>query len=168
MNNLITFTSENFKIYADINGFESTNALFKSSRPNELNAEMYRQRPHIIILEKRRITIIELTCPSETNSNKSHEIKARGYNNLRNALITPRAQFNWILFEISTLDFAWKSIKAFSKFLKELKLDDKGMINECQEVAIRISYYIYCRRRKEWSDPDLMPYTWLHCFSDFG
>ena len=40
MNNLITFTSEDFKTYADINGFESTNALFKSSRPNEPNAEM--------------------------------------------------------------------------------------------------------------------------------
>ena len=31
MNNLKTFRSEDFKIYADINGFESTNALFKSS-----------------------------------------------------------------------------------------------------------------------------------------
>ena len=27
----ITFTSENFKIYADINGFESSNALFKNA-----------------------------------------------------------------------------------------------------------------------------------------
>ena len=29
MNNLITFTSKDFKIYADVNSFESTNALFK-------------------------------------------------------------------------------------------------------------------------------------------
>ena len=72
---------------------------------------MYRQPPGIVILEKRRITIIELTCPFETNFNKSHEFKARRYNNLRNALITPRVQFNLILLEISTLGFAGKTIK---------------------------------------------------------
>ena len=69
MNNLKTFRSEDFKIYADINGFESTNALFKSSRPSEPSAEMYRQRADIAILGKRRIIIIELTCPFETNFN---------------------------------------------------------------------------------------------------
>ena len=111
MNNLITFTSEDFKIYVDINGFVSSNALFKSSRPNEPNAEMYRQRSDIVILENCRITIIELTCPFETNFNKSHEFKARRYNNLRNALITPRAQFNLILREISTPGFCWKNDK---------------------------------------------------------
>ena len=70
-------TSEDFKLYADIEGFENTNKLFKSSRRNEPNAEMYHQRPDVVILERRRITIIELTCPFETNFNKSHEYKAR-------------------------------------------------------------------------------------------
>ena len=122
MNNLITFMSEDFKIYADINGFERTNALLKSSRSNEPNAEIYRQRSGIVILEKLRITIIELTCPFEINFNKSQEFKPRRYNNLRKALISPRAQFSLILFEISTLGFAGKTIKTFSKSLKELKL----------------------------------------------
>ena len=131
MNNLITFTSEDFKIYADINGFVSSNALFKSSRPNEPNAEMYHQRSDIVILENCRITIIELTCPFETNFNKSHEFKARRYNNLRNALITPLVQFTLILLEFSSLGFAGKMIKTFSKFLKELKLDDERIINKC-------------------------------------
>ena len=39
--------------------------------------------------------------------------------------------------------------KHLVNFLKELKLDDQRIINKCQEVAIRTSYYIYCRRRKE-------------------
>ena len=100
---------------------------------------MYRQCPDIVILEKRRITIIELTCPFETNVNKSHKFKERRYNNLRNALIIPRAQFNLILLEISTLNFAGKMIKTFGKFLKELKLYDERIINKCQVVAIRTS-----------------------------
>ena len=99
---------------------------------------MYRQRPDIAILGKRRITIIELTCPFETNFNKSHVLKARRYSNLRNALITPRAQFNLILLNISTQGFARKMIKTFSKLLKQLKLDDERIINKCQKVAIRI------------------------------
>ena len=49
--------SEDFTIFADINDFESANALFKSSLPTEPNAEMYSQRPDIAILEKHRITI---------------------------------------------------------------------------------------------------------------
>ena len=131
MNNLITFTSEDFKIYADMNGFESTNALFRSSRPNKPNAEMYRQRQDLAILEKRRITSTELTCPFATNFTKSHEFKARRYNSLRNALITPLVQFTLILLEFSSLGFAGKMIKTFSKFLKELKLDDERIINKC-------------------------------------
>ena len=115
-NNLIISISEGFKLYADIEGFENTNTLFKSSRPNEPNAEMYRQLPDIVILEIRRITIIELTCPFETNFNKSHEYKARRYNNLRKALITPLAQFSLILLEISTLGFIGKTIKTFKSF----------------------------------------------------
>ena len=55
---------------------------------------MCRQRPDIAILEKRRITILELTCPFETDFNKSHEFKAKRNNNLRKALITLSAQFN--------------------------------------------------------------------------
>ena len=113
----------------------------------------------MVILERRRITIIELTCLFETNFSKSHEYKARRYNNLRNALITPRAQFNLILFEISNLGFVGKAIKTFSKFLKELKLDDERIINKWQEVAVRTSYFIYCRRRKDWTDPEPMSYT---------
>ena len=51
-NNLIMFTSEDFKINADINGFESNNGLFKISRPNKPNAEICCQRPDNAILEK--------------------------------------------------------------------------------------------------------------------
>ena len=148
MNDLVTFTSEDFKIYADINVFKSTNTLFKYSRPNEPDAEMYRQRPDIVILEKRRVTIIELTCPFETNFNKSHKFKARRYNNLRNGLITLRAfetnfnkshkfkarrynnlrnglitlraQLNLILLKISTLGFAGKTIKHSVNFQNNL------------------------------------------------
>ena len=123
---------------------------------------MYRQRPDMAISQKRKITITELTCPFETNFDKSHEFKARRYNNLRNALSTPQAWCSCIaliFLEISSLDFAGKMVKTFSKFLKELKLDDERIIDkyqEDQEVAVRTSYYIYYRRRKDWTDSELV------------
>ena len=126
---------------------------------NEPNAEMYCQCPDIMILEKRRITITGMTCPFETNFNKSDEFKARRYNNLHNTLITPCAQVNLVLLEISNLGFAAETIKTFSKFFKELKLVVERIINKCQEVDIRTLNCIYCRRRKAWTDPELMSYT---------
>ena len=77
----------------------------------------------------------------------------------QNALITPRAQVSLFLLEISNLDCVGKTIKIFSKFFKKTKLDDERIINKCQEVAVRTSYFIYCRRGKDWTNPEPMPYT---------
>ena len=85
---------------------------------------MYRQHPDIVILERRRITVIELTCPFETNLDKTRGFKSRKYRKLCNSLITPRAQFNLIFLEISSIGFPGKTIKTFEKYLKELHLDD--------------------------------------------
>ena len=49
MNNLITIVSDTCRVYANMNGYECPNTLFKSKRPNETNAEMYQSRPDSII-----------------------------------------------------------------------------------------------------------------------
>ena len=41
--------------------------VYKSSRPNEPNTEMYYQRPELIILERHGITINEFICLIEAN-----------------------------------------------------------------------------------------------------
>ena len=66
MNNLVAIASNTSTLYANINGYECPSTLFKSKRSNETNAEMYRSRPDII-REINCITVIELTCPFETN-----------------------------------------------------------------------------------------------------
>ena len=67
MNNLVAIAFEICRLYTDINGYECPSTRFKSTRPNETNAEMYRSRPDIIIRERNCITVIELTCPFEMN-----------------------------------------------------------------------------------------------------
>ena len=94
INNLVTIASDTCRLYADINGYECPRTLFKSKRPNEKNPEMYRSRPDIIICERNCITLIELTCPFETNLLKSHDYKITKYQNLRSAFINPCSHSN--------------------------------------------------------------------------
>ena len=145
--------------YADVNGHECQGTLLKSKRPNETNAELYQLRPDIIIRERNCITVIELTCSFEMNLLKSHDYKVTKYQNLRSALLNPFSHFKLILLEMSSLGFTGSSIKSFETYLNGKNLDSVRIIKKYQEVAIRASYYIYCRRNKIWPDPELISYT---------
>ena len=70
-----------------------------------------------------------------------------------------RSYFKLVLLEISSLGFTGSSIKACETYLDGKSLDSVRIIKKCQEVAIRVSYYIYCRRNKKWPDPEKKSYT---------
>ena len=55
----------------------------------------------------------------------------------------------------------WQSFKhnGTCKIKYYYHFDSIRIIRKWQEVAIRVSYYIYCRRNKISSDPELMSYT---------
>ena len=83
---LVTIASDICRLYADIKGYECPSTLFKSKRPNEINAEMYRSRPDTIIRERNCITVIKLTCPFETNLLKSHDYTITKYRSSQSLL----------------------------------------------------------------------------------
>ena len=61
---------------------------------------------------------------------------------------TQRAHHSWYTIQFDPPrnfypGFVGKTIKTFSKFSKELKLDVERIIKECQDEAIRTSHYIY-------------------------
>ena len=89
MNSLVVIATDTCSLYPDIIGYECPSTLFKSKRPNETKAEMYRWRPDIINRERNCITVIEIMCPFETNQVKSHDYKVTKYENLRSALLNP-------------------------------------------------------------------------------
>ena len=134
MKNLVTIASDTCKLYADINGYECPSILFKSKKPNETSAEMYRSRPDIIFRERNCIIVIELTCPFEMNLLK--------YRNLRSALLSLCPHFTLILPEIFSLGFTGSSIKTFQTYIIRKNLDSVRIIKKYQEVAIRASYCI--------------------------
>ena len=106
-----------------------------------------------------QIIAIELTCPYETNTEKSREFKKRRFENLKNELITPTSNFKLILLEITSLGFTTNDVKCFKDFMLKLNLNYEHIIYKCQEVAMRTSFYIYCRRNKQWFNPELLSYT---------
>ena len=83
--------------------FRKHKCLFESCRLNEPNADIYRQLSNLAILERRRKTVIRLSCAFGTNFDKSQEFKSTRYKKLRDSLITPRTQLNLILFEMSEI-----------------------------------------------------------------
>ena len=157
MSNFVTIASEGFRFYADIDGYDCPNRLFRSGRLQDPNANKYWPRPDMAIQERKKTTVIELTRHFETNLEKYSHYKKTRYKYLQSALLSPRAYFNLILLVISSSEFTG-STKSFEKFLRSKDLDAKRIIRNYPEVALRASYLIYCRQNKTWSEPDLISF----------
>ena len=156
-------TNDLLQLYADIDGYDNPATLFKRRyQAIETNIDdnlPHRARPDTVLKNDNQITAIELTCPYETNTEKSREFKKRRFENLKNELITPTSNFKLILLEITSLGFTTNDVKCFKDFMLKLNLSYEHIIYKCQEVAMRTSFYIYCRRNKQWFNPELLSYT---------
>ena len=117
------------------------------------------QRPDIIIKHGNNYIIIELTCPNESRLILSRDYKVDKYKNLKDNLLYPCDKFELVFFEVSTLGFMSINVGSFRKVLRTLKCDENRVISKCCEVAIRCSFFIYCRRDKSWTDPDILNFV---------
>ena len=136
-------------IYCDSNKlqYKNTSQLFLT------------QRPDVAILDNQSIIVIELTICYETNTKKSREYKINRNKDLKTQLIDPSKKLRVFFVEFTSLGFISKeSYEPFCKYLKEIKVNYEHAIYKCMETIIRSSYYIFCRRNKSWTDPDLLDY----------
>ena len=116
-------------------------------------------RPDIVVKTPNGITVIELTIPFETNLIKSREEKKKKNKKLKEQLKVPCSNFQTFLFEVSSLGFISKEAKTIKNYFKGLRINTDVLFSKCMEVAIRCTYYIYCRRNKEWTNPALIDYN---------
>ena len=163
-NYLLKTACYDFHLYAGIEGFENPATLFKSRQQSltttgpQQNDLLHRARPDIAIETKDTLTVIELTCPYETNSTKSREYKETRYKEIKSELLTPPSNFQLIFLEVTSLGFVTKNIKTFRNFLKSININERYLMENLQEVAIRCSYFLYCHRNKNWNEPNLIFY----------
>ena len=81
------------------------------------------------------------------------------YKDLKSQLIDSSKNLRVLIVEYTSLGFISKeSYHPFGKYLKEIKVNHEHAIYKCMETIIRSSYYIFCRRNKSWTDPDLLDY----------
>ena len=140
--------SPTFRVYADCvaSGLDCTSTLFET------------QRPDIVIANDRKMVAIELTIPYETNSNNAKLRKRNRYKNLKSNLIIPCDEFEVVTLEVTTLGFVTKDIARFKSVMKGLNINTDRMISKMSEVALRATFFIYCRRNKVWENPELLQF----------
>ena len=135
------------KIYVDIPGFLNTDSLFMSGH-----------RPDLVFETKDEYFVIELTICFETNLYKSRQRKRDRYANLKNDIRNKNKKMQLILVEFTSLGFYSPEMKDLKNILKSLGLDHNRLLSKCQETSIRCSYYIFNRRSKEWTLPELLQF----------
>ena len=117
------------------------------------------KRPDIVVIKSRKVWVVELTVCFETNTKKSRDYKQTRYENLKRELQIECDDFEVIYFEVTTLGFISKdSYKQMSKFLSECKTNVDRVIYKCMETSIRASFFVFCGRNKEWTDPELLKF----------
>ena len=145
-----TFRSlQHAKIFADIPCFLSTSVITGDDL-----------RPDLLLsLSNKSLYILELTLGYESNLGNNAERKKQKYRELTQQLKNDYDKINFVNLSISALDIYDKNTTDFIGMMKTLKFDKRStnyMIKKITSIAIRTSYYIFCRRNKEWTDPELM------------
>ena len=136
-------------IYADLPSF---------SNPPIITGDDY--RPDILILTKDNcLYVLELTVGYETNLRNNIQ---RKYSKYKEMIIEQKKKFHPVKFinlSISALGVFEKESSAFIQMLEHLNSDKasvKYIIRKIINIAIRTTYYVFCSRNKDWSNPYLM------------
>ena len=85
-----------------------------------------------------------------------HHLKLR-YPSLKIA----QGGIKFINVSMSALGVFDKSCESLTKMLKDLDIEvpiQRRLLWKVMNIAIRSTYYIFCRRNKDWTDPDLMDF----------
>ena len=142
---LMSILDSSMRLYVDIPGYLSPEDLFVSG-----------SRPDLVLVTSDCIFALELTVCFETNLVKSREYKVNRYKDLGNELSSSGKVFKMIFIEFSALGFYTEKMKTFTDFLKLFKLNHSRILEKCSETCIRSSYYIFNRRNKMWTVPELL------------
>ena len=145
IHHLKAIANEDLRLFADCpnSGTMCSSTLFQTSRPD------------LVVDLKGSVYVVELTVPYETNCKKAKRHKEERYKHLRSDLIMTCRTCEVITLEVTTLGFVSKDIVRFRRLLRTFDLNDERIIRKCMEVALRATFYIYCRRNKPWNNRDL-------------
>ena len=139
-----------YDLFADLPGFRT---------PSIITGDRF--RPDLLLTSSNNslLYIVELTVGYESNLESNIRRKNIKYKEL---IKQQRKSFNDVKFvniSISSLGVFAKESSNFLTMLDDIGFEDKHKIyciRKMMTIAIRTSYYIFCCRNKEWSDPQLL------------
>ena len=79
---------------------------------------------------------------------KAKRRRQERYEHLRSELVITCRSFEVITLEVTTLGFVSKDIERFRRLLRTPDVNDECIFRKCMEVALRVTFYIHCRRNK--------------------
>ena len=137
------------QLFADLSGFQS---------PSIITGDSY--RPDILLITPdKTLYVVELTVGFETNLHNNVERKIAKYKNLIKDLSEKFLAVKFINLSISSLGVWDKECSSFLEMLETIGLDKRHQqysIKKITSYAIRATYYIFCCRNKEWTNPELL------------
>ena len=142
---------KNASLYADLPSFPSPSLITGDSLRPDL----------VFVLNNTTVYLLELTVGFESNIKVNSERKAAKYHPLFTNLRTEYTNINFVNLSMSALGIYGTSSDTFLQMLKDLNFNQNlthQIIMKASNIAIRCTYYIYCRRNKQWSNPELLQY----------
>ena len=154
-NSVLLFLANTFSslkqctVYADLPSFLS---------PCFITGESY--RPDLLLLtDKNILYILELTVGFETNIQNNSDRKATKYSSLINDLSLSYSKVQFVNLSMSAIGAMGSSCISLLSLLNDLhfgKTIQKRIIMKTMSISLRSSYYIFCRRNKPWTNPELL------------
>jgi len=149
LSNLSSIIPRNSSIsfFCDIPGFTS---------PSLITGERY--RPDMIIKKGNILWVLELTIGFETNILKNTQRKRDHYKTVIDDLKERYEKVNFVNLSLGASGVFGKD-NNFISLLKELGLTSQEIsynVSKLSNICIRATYYIFCSRNKDWSNPNLI------------
>ena len=142
---------ERSKLYVDLPGFIS---------PSVVTGDQF--RPDLLLsIENRILYILELTVGFETNLQVNSDRKHQKYLTLITDQENVYDSVKFVNVSVSSLGVFGESTNSLFDMLHDLKFDEqrvKYVKKKIIATCIRTSYYIFCRRNKEWNNPELLKF----------
>ena len=141
-------------IYVDLPGFINPSAITGDNLRPDL----------LLALPNKSLYILELTVGFESNIRKNSRRKHTKYNDIIRQHEQLFSEVKYINLSVSALGVFDQLSQSFLEMLKDLNYNPSTrnyIIRKIIIIAIRTTYYIFCRRDKYWDNPSLLIYFYL-------
>ena len=124
-------------------------------------------RPELaLIAPDNSLFVLELTVRFETNIEINSNLKATKYRPLLLNLKPRYHKINFVKISMGALGILESSSDSLLYMMKELGIDNntqKVIIKKIMNIAVRCTYYVFCRRNRAWTNPEPLNFNCI-CF----